>query len=108
VKPSRSDLEIDGEVLSAHGGETVVRAFETAGWRVRKCTWVDWEVRSDGAELVIEATEPPVFYGRIQRSASARETLAPLGAARVRWRAEVREEGGVVLARLESDGDRSE
>jgi hypothetical protein len=39
--------------------------YGALGWRVRKCWWVDYEVISDWAELVIEAESPILMHGPV-------------------------------------------
>jgi hypothetical protein len=39
--------------------------FASRGWSMRKCTRVDYELRSDYAELVLEADDPLVLHGPV-------------------------------------------
>ncbi len=43
----------------------VAQLFGDRGWSVRKCAWYDYEVISDAAELVIEATGPILLHGPV-------------------------------------------
>jgi hypothetical protein len=69
--------------------EEVARLYGSLGWRVRKCTWVDYEVLSDWAELVIESESPILMHGLIaDLPARAEELVAPLRVAGVGFTAE--------------------
>ena len=43
--------------------EQVAGLYGALGWQVRKCSWVDYEITSDWAELVIEAESPILMHG---------------------------------------------
>jgi hypothetical protein len=61
--------------------EQVAGLYGALGWRVRKCSWVDYEVVSDWAELVIEAESPILMHGPADDlPARAEELVAPLRA----------------------------
>jgi hypothetical protein len=45
--------------------EQVAGLYGAIGWRVRKCSWVDYEVISDWADLVIEAERPILMHGPV-------------------------------------------
>lgn len=69
--------------------ERVAGLYGALGWRVRKCSWVDDEVLSDWAELVIEAEGPILMHGSVaDLPARAEELVAPLRAAGVSFTAE--------------------
>jgi hypothetical protein len=69
--------------------EQVARLYGALGWRVRKCSWVDFEVISDWAELVIEDTSPVLMHGPVaDLPARAEELVAPLRAAGISFTAE--------------------
>jgi hypothetical protein len=69
--------------------EKVAGLYEALGWQVRKCSWVDYEVISDWAELVIEAEGPILMHGSVADLPSrAEELVAPLRAAGVSFTAE--------------------
>src|SRR5688572_19418098 len=69
--------------------EQVAGLYGALGWRVRKCSWVDYEIRSDWAELVIEAEGPVLMHGPVAGlPARADELVAPLRAAGVSFTAE--------------------
>jgi hypothetical protein len=69
--------------------EQVAGLYGALGWRVRKCSWVDYEVVSDWAELVIEAESPILMHGPADDlPARAEELVAPLRAAGVAFTAE--------------------
>lgn len=69
--------------------EQVARLYGVLGWKVRKCSWVDYEVISDWAELVIEAEAPILMHGPVaDLSTRAEELVAPLRAAGITFTAE--------------------
>ncbi len=69
--------------------EQIARLYEAIGWRVRKCSWVDYEVVSEWADLVIEAEAPILMHGPVANLRSRGEELvAPLRNAGVAFTAE--------------------
>jgi hypothetical protein len=69
--------------------EQVAGLYGALGWRVRRCSWADYEVVSDWAELVIEAGGPILMHGPVaDLPARAEELVAPLRAAGVSFTAE--------------------
>ena len=90
MRPSEDDLDVVVDLSTTLSAEELARVFSRAGWQTRRCTWVDWEVTCEGAELVIEATAPPVVHGHVARGADFRTLLAPLTAAGLAWDVEVR------------------
>ncbi len=69
--------------------EQVAGLYRTLGWQVRKCSWVDYEVISDWAELVIEGDGPVLMHGAVaDLPARAEELVAPLRAAGISFTAE--------------------
>jgi hypothetical protein len=54
----------------------VARLYGALGWHVRKCSWVDYEVVSDWAELVIEAESPMLMHGSVADLPGRGEELA--------------------------------
>jgi len=69
--------------------EQVAQLYGALGWEVRKCSWVDYEVITDWAELVIEAERPILMHGPVaDLPARAEELVAPLRAAGVSFTAE--------------------
>ena len=47
------------------GPEELARLFAQPDWRVRKCSWIDYEARSDFAELVIASSGPILVHGPV-------------------------------------------
>ena len=45
--------------------EQVASRYGALGWQVRNGSWADFEVISDWAELVIEATGPILMHGSV-------------------------------------------
>jgi hypothetical protein len=69
--------------------EQVANLYGALGWRVRKCTWVDYEVFSDWAELVIESESPILMHGPVaDLLARVEELVAPLRTAGITFTAE--------------------
>ena len=69
--------------------EQVAQLYGASGWRVRKCSWIDYEVISDWAELIIEAESPILMHGPVaDLPARAEELVAPLRAAGISFTAE--------------------
>jgi hypothetical protein len=36
----------------------IANEFEKNGWKKRKCTWVDYEIKNEWSEIIIEGNEP--------------------------------------------------
>jgi hypothetical protein len=69
--------------------EQVANLYGAVGWRVRKCSYVDYEVACDWAELIIESESPILMHGLVaELPARAEDVLAPLRAAQVAFAAE--------------------
>ncbi len=43
----------------------LAKLFASPDWGVRKCSWEDYEARSDFAEIVIESTDPVLIHGPV-------------------------------------------
>ncbi|HEY2589886.1 MAG TPA: hypothetical protein VGI81_29345 [Tepidisphaeraceae bacterium] len=52
-------------VHTQQGPEEVARFFTPPDWRVRKCSWTDYEAQSDFAEVVIESSGPILVHGPV-------------------------------------------
>ncbi|MBP3961071.1 hypothetical protein J8F10_38105 [Gemmata sp. G18] len=54
------ESNVFGSLHTSRSPEFVARAFARSGWDVRKCSWTDYEITCEFAELVIErsAVEP--------------------------------------------------
>lgn len=84
--------------------EQVARLYGELGWRVRKCSWVDYEVISDWAELVIEAESPILMSGAVaDLLVRAEELVAPLRAAGIAFTAECYGPNSELLLELRSN-----
>lgn len=69
--------------------EEVAGLYGALGWRVRKCSWVDYEVMCNWAELVIESDGPILMHGPVaDLPARAEELVAPLRMAGIEFTAE--------------------
>jgi hypothetical protein len=63
--------------------------YEALGWRVRKCSWTDYEVFGPWAEFVIEAESPNLMHGLVADILDhADELLAPLRRVSISFTAE--------------------
>lgn len=62
-----SELPGDGEFFSmlytSLTREQLVERYHSHGWSIRKCGWHEYEIRSDFAELVVEAEQPILMHG---------------------------------------------
>lgn len=52
-------------VHTQKGPEELARIFAPPDWRVRNCSWKDYEAQSDFAEIVIESTDPVLIHGPV-------------------------------------------
>lgn len=69
--------------------QNVAGLYGALGWRVRKCSSVDYEVISDWAELIVEAGSPILMHGVVaDLAARAEELIAPLRAEGLSFTAE--------------------
>jgi hypothetical protein len=69
--------------------QQVARLYGALGWRVRKCSWVDFEITNDWAELIIESESPILMHGPVaDLLVRVEEVVAPLRAAGVSFHAE--------------------
>lgn len=67
--------------------------FMKAGWSSRKCSWTDYAITSDFAELVIESSVPLLINGGLDRAPeSVDKILSILDAAGVSYSFEVYDE----------------
>ena len=51
-------------VLGEASAAAIARLYAAAGWRSRKCSWTDYEVTSEVAELIIEG-DPALLHGSV-------------------------------------------
>ncbi len=76
----------------------VARLFKSPTWRIRKCSWSDYEITAPFAELVIEAESPILLHGPVDDiEANVDRILAPLRAAGIAYEAECYEDCGELL-----------
>ena len=69
--------------------EQVAGLYGALGWCVRKCSWVDYEIISDWAGLVLEAESPILMHGPVaDLVARSEELVAPLRTAGISFTAE--------------------
>jgi hypothetical protein len=62
---SAASQHLFGTVQTHHTKAELAAAFAAAGWTSRKCTWTDYDVQSDFAELVIESDDPMLIHGPV-------------------------------------------
>ena len=76
----------------------VAELFGPLGWRVRQCSWSDYEVIGPVAELVVEAESPILLHGLVADvQENAESVLAALRDAGVAYTAEAYSAGGELL-----------
>ena len=76
----------------------VAELFRSLGFEVRKCGWVDFEIWSDWAELVIESEKPILMHGPVADVlANAEKLLARLREAEIEYFGECYDENGALL-----------
>ena len=89
-----ASLDVFVSVETTLSPEALAALFGAHGWRVRRCTWVDWEAICPGAELVIEAADSSTHPGRLVHGvvdgdvSAVMRILAPLTAAGLDWHGE--------------------
>jgi hypothetical protein len=67
----------------------VAELYARNGWRARKCTWVDYEITCDWADLVIESELPILLHGSVADLLNNVERIvAPLRASGITFKAE--------------------
>jgi len=80
---------------STRSRRQIARLFRPPIWRVRKCTWTDYEIASEFAELTLEAESPALLHGWVtDLEVNTELVLAPLRAGAVAYTAEVSKTGG--------------
>jgi hypothetical protein len=78
--------------------ESVADLYRDLGWSVRKCGWLEFEIESAFAAVVIESVQPILMHGAVDDVASrAVDVVAPLVRAGVRYEAEYYDEGGELV-----------
>ena len=66
----------------------IAELYRAAGWRVRKCSWTDYEINNDWGELVVMSDSPVLLNGNVADiPARAEEVLAPLRGAAIKFTA---------------------
>ncbi|MGV3723258.1 MAG: hypothetical protein ACO1SX_20350 [Actinomycetota bacterium] len=69
--------------------EQIVELYRPHGWRIRKCGWREYEIRSEFAELVVEAEQPILMHGPVADVVdNAQRVLEPLKGSNVCYAAE--------------------
>jgi len=83
--------------------ESVAGLYEQRGWSVRRCSWSDYEVRCDWAELVIDGDSPILMHGPVTDVVKrVKEILEPLHAAGISFTAECYDADGTLLEVIRS------
>ena len=71
-----------GLVSTSRSPADVATLFPANVWRIRKCSWTDYEAISEFAELVIEASDPVLIHGPVADPANnVPRVIAPLESA---------------------------
>jgi hypothetical protein len=84
-------------VTSLSKGE-IAQLYGAAGWTVRKCSWVDFEIRCAWAELIIDGDSPILLHGSVADVlVNADRILEPLVKAGIAHTAECYGEDEVLL-----------
>jgi hypothetical protein len=79
----------------------VADLYAPLGWRIRKCSWTDYEIEIAWADLVIEAESPILMHGPVADVlVNADRILAPLRAAGVAYSAECYDEARNLLREI--------
>lgn len=96
---------------SVHHGLTkaeVVALFQRAGWKVRKCSWTDYEVTCEWAELVIEADNPVLVHGLVANPQENVPRIAGLfDASGASYSAEWYNDSGTLVGEVRKETDRA-
>ena len=96
-----------GSLYTALSKQDVAQLYELRGWRVRKCTSVDFEVRCPWAELVINGEHPILLHGPVADVVTnAERILEPLRRAGVSYSAESYGEQDELLGEYTWSADR--
>jgi hypothetical protein len=82
--------------------EEVVSAFAKRGWKVRKCTLVDFEVENEWSELIIEGREPEcLIHGYVNNvNGNIRKIIGIIENVVKRWSLEIYDDKGNLLNEL--------
>lgn len=54
-----------GTVRTSLTKAELAAVFAAHGWRTRKCSWIDYELRSTFGELILEADDPLLLHGPV-------------------------------------------
>ena len=54
-----------GTIQTEKSKSDIAAMFSARGWTSRKCTWVDFEVACEWAEIVIEGEYPILIHGSV-------------------------------------------
>jgi hypothetical protein len=78
--------------------QEVAELYAAVGWRIRKCSWLDYEISGPWADLVVEAESPILIHGLVADVARrAEELVAPLRAAGISFSVECYAPDGSLL-----------
>lgn len=79
----------------------VAEKFRNIGWRLRKCSWDEYEIRSEYAELIIHSARPILMSGEILESRNGAESiLSSLRESGIGCDAELYDEGNQMIQEL--------
>ena len=86
---------------TSHSKDWIASCFKNAGWAIRHCTWADYEVECDFAELVIEGDTEILLSGAVASFDAAVPFVATiLEENRVGYSIEYYDETGNLLRRI--------
>jgi hypothetical protein len=106
MEPSPFDCQIHIGLHARLSPQQVAELYRPLGWRIRKCSWVDYEIRCEWAELVIEDPGDTILmHGPLADGlANADRILGPLRKFGVTYEGELYDENGELLQQLKWDG----
>lgn len=83
--------------------EDVAGIYSALGWQIRKCSWTDYEISNNWAELLIAGESPILMHGTVANlPARAEELVAPLRSASLSFTAECYGPNGELLLEIKS------
>jgi hypothetical protein len=98
MDPEPSNLLISVAMFTDRSREQLVKLFELPEWKVRKCAWDEFEIKSSWAEVVVEAENPVLMHGLIRDGqGNIDRILQPLREAEIAYKAEVYGENHALL-----------
>jgi hypothetical protein len=73
-----------GSLHTSLSRQEVAELYRPHGWSIRQCSWTDYEIRCEFAELVIDSDDPILIHGLVVAIATnVEKLLEPLRCANV-------------------------